>query len=146
MTKRLLPRRSLLGLRATVAFLALVACGCASVGPKTIPRDQFDYGGALGTSLREQLLMNIVGMRYVDAPVFVNVSSVINQYTLEGEVALGAGANTALTGQNTLTLGGGGRWSDRPTITYTPVAGQKFARSLMTPLPPESLFALIQAG
>lgn len=146
MTNRLLPRRSLRGLRPIVAFLALAACGCASVGPKTIPRDQFDYGGALGTSLREQLLMNIVGMRYLDAPVFINVSSVINQYTLEGEVALGAGANTGLGGQNTLSLGTAGRWSDRPTITYTPIAGQKFALSLLTPIPPESLFALVQAG
>jgi len=130
-----------------VAVLMLIlAASCASVGPKTIPRDQFDYGQAIANAWKEQLLLNVVGLRYVEAPVFVNVSSVINQYSLEGEVALGAGANTSISGDNTLTFGGAGRYADRPTITYTPIAGQEFARSLLTPIPPESLFALVQAG
>jgi hypothetical protein len=130
---------------AAVLMLVLTA-SCASVGPKTIPRDQFDYGQAIANAWKEQLLLNMVGLRYVEAPVFVNVSSVINQYSLEGEVALGAGANSSISGANTLTLGGAGRYADRPTITYTPIAGQQFARSLLTPIPPESLFALVQSG
>jgi hypothetical protein len=129
-----------------VGFLLVLALSCASIGPKTIPRDQFDYGMAVANSWKEQILFNVVGLRYLEAPVFVNVSSVINQYSLEGEVALGGGANTSLSGSNTLTLGGAARYADRPTITYTPLAGQKFALSLLTPIPPESLFALVQAG
>jgi hypothetical protein len=125
--------------------LSLLAAAC-SVGPKSIPRDQFDYGMAIAAAGREQILKNIVGLRYVEAPVFVDVASVINQYALEGEVAVGAGKNTSFTGDNTLTFGGASRWADRPTITYTPVAGKKFAASLLTPLPPESLFALVQGG
>ena len=97
-------------------------------------------------SQREQILSNIVGLRYVEAPLFVNVSSVINQYALEGEVAVGGGLNTSVLDGNTLTVGSAGRWSDRPTITYAPVSGRKFAASLLTPLPPESLFALVQSG
>jgi hypothetical protein len=129
-----------------VVLLGLLAVSCASIGPKTIPRDQFDYGKAIADSGREQILSNIVGLRYVEAPLFVNVSSVINQYALEGEVAVGGGVNTSVQDGNTLTLGGAGRWSDRPTITYAPVSGREFATSLLTPLPPESLFALVQAG
>lgn len=133
--------------RHFVLVLAAVSlCACASIGPKTISRDQFDYGTAIAGSAKEQLLFNIVGLRYADAPLFVNVSSVINQYSLEGQVNVGAGANTSLTGGNTASLGAASRWADRPTITYSPVSGQLFARSLLTPIPPESLFALIQAG
>ena len=129
-----------------VALVMVLMASCASVGPKTIPRDQFDYGQAIANAWKEQLLSNVVGLRYVEAPVFVNVSSVINQYSLEGEVALGAGVNTSITDGNTMTLGGAARYADRPTITYTPISGQKFARSLLTPIPPEALFALVQAG
>ena len=85
--------------RSLAAFaLLLLMASCSSMGPKTIPRDQFDYGNSIAGAAREQILANIVGLRYVEAPLFVNVSSVINQYGLEGEVALDAGANTSITG------------------------------------------------
>lgn len=133
--------------RSLAAFaLLLLMASCSSMGPKTIPRDQFDYGNSIAGAAREQILANIVGLRYVEAPLFVNVSSVINQYGLEGEVALDAGANTSITGTNTVGIGAASRWSDRPTITYSPISGQEFAVSLLTPLPPESLFALVQGG
>ena len=129
-----------------LSCVALAAASCRSVGPNTIPRDQYDYGAAIANAGKEQLLANIVGIRYLDYPGFMTVSSVINQYTLEGEVNIGGGLNTSLTGGDTFNLGGAGRWSDRPAITYTPVSGQKFARSLLTPLSAESLFALVQSG
>jgi len=132
--------------RVVLLLLALSIASCASIGPKTIPRDQFDYGAAIRNAGREQLLVNIVGLRYLDAPVFLSVSSVFNQYALEGEVALGAGVNNSFTGDNAVTLGGAARFSDRPTITYMPLAGREFAENLLTPIPPESLFALVQAG
>lgn len=130
----------------TVVLIVLLTVSCASIGPNTIPRDQFDYGKAIASSWKTQLLSNIVGLRYVEAPVFVNVSSVINQYSLEGEVALGVGSNSSLIGGDTMTIGGAGRYADRPTITYIPIAGQEFARSLLTAIPPEAIFALVQAG
>ena len=130
-------RRASIGLgRAVIALLLLGLASCASVGPRTIPRDQFDYGEAIANSWKEQLLTNMIRLRYVEAPVFVNVSSVINQYALEGEVALGAGASTSFTGENTATIGGAGRFSDKPTITYTPVEGREFSISLLTPITP----------
>jgi len=88
-----------------------------------------------------------VRLRYLEPPVFLEVASVINQYSLEGQVSLQGGINSGVgTGTDTLGLGGAGRWADRPTITYTPLSGRQFARNLMTPLPPEALFALVQAG
>jgi hypothetical protein len=129
------------------AGLALLVGGCASIGPETVPRDRFDYGAAIAGSAKEQLLYNIVGLRYLEAPTFVNVASVINQYSLEGEVALSGGLNTGLAGgADTLSVGGKGTWADRPTITYTPLTGEEFATNLLTPIPPESVFALVQAG
>src|SRR5262249_20186762 len=47
---------------------------------------------------------------------------------------------------NSLLLGGSGRYTDRPTITYAPLTGDKFVRGMMEPIPPQSIFSLIQSG
>jgi hypothetical protein len=126
--------------------LPLLLMSCTSYGPQTIERDRMDYGMSIRASIKEQLLTNIVGLRYMEAPVFVDVSSIINQYALSGQVDAGVGFNTSFADNNTGRIGAAGRWEDRPTITYTPISGKKFSESLLTPVPPEALFALVQSG
>jgi hypothetical protein len=136
-------------MRKSITILAVVTSlfwtGCAGIGPKTIPRDRFDYASAISDSWKNQLLLNMVKIRYADSPVFVDVASVISQYALEGEVQLGASfaSNPSSNSQN---VGATGKYTDRPTITYAPLIGKKFAESLMTPIPPPAIFFLIQAG
>lgn len=127
-------------------FVSLLTVSCTNIGPNSIDRDQMDYGTSIHESLKAQLLGNIVGLRYLEAPVFVDVSSVINQYSLSGSVDAGVGFNNSFTGSDTSRLGASGTWEDRPTVTYSPVSGKKFAESLLTPVPPEALFALVQSG
>jgi hypothetical protein len=123
-----------------------VMTSCAGIGPRTIERDRLDYGLSISASIQQQLLGNIVRLRYMEAPVFVDVSSVINQYALTGTIQAGVGLNTSFLGDDSVSLGAGGQWEDRPTITYTPISGRKFSESLLTPVKPEALFALVQSG
>jgi hypothetical protein len=125
-----------------VAVLLLVAA-CTSIGPGTVARDRFDYGTAISDSWKRQILLNIVKVRYVDPPIFVDVGQIVSGYTLE----YGASAGGTLTsGTDSVTLGGSAKYTDRPTITYVPLTGDKFQRALMAPLPPASVFSAIQAG
>jgi hypothetical protein len=132
--------------RVLLVLMTVAACGCASVGPGTVPQDQFNYNAAIARSSQQQLLVNLVRLRYNETPVFLKVSSVISQYSRVASATAGVGANTGLTGDNTASLGGGFLWSDRPTITYSPVSGQEFSRNLLTPLPPGSVFQMMQSG
>jgi hypothetical protein len=43
-------------------------------------------------------------------------------------------------------IGGTGRYADRPTITYSPLVGEKAARNLMTSIPVPAVLYLVQAG
>jgi hypothetical protein len=134
------------GLRAAVLLAAAVIGACTNIGPATIDRDHMDYGTSIQQSTKQQLLGNIVGLRYMEAPLFVDVSSVINQYALTGSVQAGLGFNNSLLGGDSGIVGADGKWEDRPTITYSPISGKKFAESLLTPIKPEALFALVQSG
>jgi hypothetical protein len=134
----------------TIHLLGLLSLflmvGCTAIGPATIARDRFEYSTAIAESWKEMMLLNIVKLRYGDTPVFLEVGSIVNQYTLERELEGTAALKSGdLVGEG-LELVGSGRYSDRPTITYSPIMGEKFSKSLLTPLPPHALFMLIQSG
>ncbi|MCF7958462.1 MAG: hypothetical protein K9M57_08450 [Phycisphaerae bacterium] len=123
----------------------LCLTGCAGMGPTSVTRDRFAYTDAISESWKRQMLLNMVKIRYGDAPVFLDVASVISQYSLETEVNGGVSWNAFLP-TDSEAIGVRGRFSDRPTITYQPIRGEKFIRSLMTPIPPTAVLSLIQAG
>jgi hypothetical protein len=138
--------------RLSFPLILLVAglSGCASIGPGTLARDRFDYITAISNSWKAQMLLNLVKLRYGDAPVFLDVASVINQYGIEG--SLGFSGSWAENAQAPwpytalYNLFGSARYAERPTITYSPLSGEKFARSLMTPIPPAAILNFLQAG
>lgn len=93
------------------------------------------------------MLVNMVKVRYGDAPVFLDVASVINQYSVETQVdARWTWVHPVVSIGDSQSTGGTAKYSDRPTITYTPLAGERFARSLMKPIPPPAVLSLIEAG
>ena len=132
-------------LHGLIVFGVLVLTGCAGIGPGTVARDRFDYVSAISESWKRQGLFNLVKMRYADAPVFMDVTSVINQYAIEGQINLSATWMGA-PGVDSQTVGGSGKYTDRPTITYSPVMGEKFTRSYMTPIPVSGVLFMIQSG
>lgn len=48
----------------TIIVAAISVTACYNIGPKTIPRDRFDYNEAISNSWKEQTLLNIVKLRY----------------------------------------------------------------------------------
>jgi hypothetical protein len=56
-------------------LLCLLVAGCASMGPQSVPRDRFDYVTSISESWKRQMLLNLLKVRYADAPVFLDVSS-----------------------------------------------------------------------
>jgi len=128
-------------------LLAALFAGCTHLGPKTIPVDRFDYSTAIADSWKQQTLLNIVKLRYMDLPVFLDVASIVSGYSMETSGNVGGQISSANAIQgNSLLLGAAGKFTDRPTITYLPMTGEKFLRGLITPIDPKNIFFLLQAG
>src|SRR5512137_3033631 len=131
---------------AAAGFCVLL-CACHSVGPGSVARDRFDYSGSISESWKRQTLLNIVKLRYLDPPIFVDVGQIVAGYSLETSGNLGGQLSSAGAIQgNSLAFGGAAKFTDRPTVTYTPLTGDKFVKALMTPLPPQSVFSTIESG
>jgi hypothetical protein len=133
----------------TLLFLlfGLTLSSCSSIGPSSVKHDRVDYNKALEDSWKEQVLLNILRLRYAGVPIFLEVSSIVSGYTVEGSVNLAGNVSSADAVQGDyLTLGAGGKFTDRPTITYAPLKGAKFTQSFMTPIPPKMLLFLLESG
>jgi hypothetical protein len=127
---------------ATILFT-----GCTHLGPKTVAVDRFDYSTAIADSWKQQTLLNIVKLRYMDLPVFVDVASIVAGYSLQ----TGVSVNGVLSSEGAIqgdygSLGGQAIYTDRPTITYVPLTGEKFLRGLITPIDPKHIFFMLQSG
>ncbi len=125
-------------------LMILVFTGCASMGPGSVARDRYDYNTSVAESWKRQILLNIVKMRYLEPVSFMDVGQIVAGYSLESGVSLGVvpNFNSSAFYNSSLT----GKYTDRPTITYIPLTGNAFIKSLMTPFPPENLMFAIQSG
>jgi len=132
-------------------LVALVGLAGCSIGPGAVTRDRFDYSAAVAESWKQQMLLNVVKLRYSDSPVFLEVGQIVSGYTVQSTFSATGNIftfanNPASSVTGGIGLGAQGQFTDRPTITYNPLMGERFARSLMTPIPPPALMNLIQAG
>ncbi|MCK5517303.1 MAG: hypothetical protein KAI39_10545 [Desulfobulbaceae bacterium] len=127
--------------------LLLLFSGCAAIGPPSVERDRFDYSSSIAESWKKMMLLNIIKLRYGDTPIFLEVSSIVNQYSMETELVASAELQSGgILGDGLVALGGKGKYADRPTITYNPLTGKKFSKSLLTPISPHALLSLVQSG
>jgi hypothetical protein len=56
-----------------IIVLLLGQTGCHHYGPRSIVADRISYNEAIASSWKEQTLLNIVKLRYMDTPFFVDV-------------------------------------------------------------------------
>ena len=138
--------------QALLLLTVLAMAGCSSIGPATVTRDRFDYTASVADSWKSQMLLNLVKIRYGDAPVFLDVGQIVAGYSLQRNVSASSVWNTffggppqyAVTGSVTANVGGS--FNDSPTITYSPLQGERFARQMMGPIPPVSVMNVVQAN
>ena len=120
--------------------------GCATgLGPKAIHSERPDYNQQIVRSGDEQMLLNLVRLRYNDTPLFLELGSVVTSYDY-GIAANASGQINTPGPSGQANLGTGVTYSEHPTITYSPLTGDQFAERMLSPIPLDSLMLFSQSG
>ena len=125
---------------------AVFLTGCSTFGPWALQQTRLQYNEVVKTTTEQQLLLNMVRLRYTDTPSSLAVSAIAAQFEIAKSFQLtpffvASGAEVAKSYSAVLPqLGIAG--ADRPTFSLTPLDDQEFTRKLFTTLPLDGLIYL----
>jgi hypothetical protein len=140
-------RRKARGHRRISRVIVLVAVwagasGC--LGPKAIRYTRIRYNEVVRDTNDQQLLMNIVRLRYADSPVFIDLPMITSQFEVSGRGNYLGGYGNQFPGRTSLGVGEM-TLRDTPTLSYHPREGREIAKALLTPISAD-LFSVVNAG
>jgi len=136
------PVRKLLA--ATFAA-ALLLSGCTYIGPSSVKATRIEYNTAIQQTNDQELLLNLVRLRYRDTLYFLNVERIAS--SLEITSTMAATAELPQGAANTFTFGEASySFMENPTVFYLPLEGEKFVRQMMTPFNLNLLVLLTTSG
>ena len=132
---------------AFVVVATVTVSGCASIAGGVLrdSREQFNETAQITNA--EQLLRNIVRLRYASSPYFLDISTVSTSATMAG--GLGLGGNTASPGAGlspNIVISPSLTYSQTPSFVFQPLTGEKLGRQLLRPVDMRTLALLLTAG
>ncbi len=133
------------GTTRTIIFAAVIVLlvGCVNLGPAAIRAGRTEYNIALGATRDEQLLLNIVRLRYRDPAFFLKTTALTTQFRFSPELEASA---SLVSGADLYTLRGSYLYEEKPTVSYVPLSGQEFVGQILTPVSFATIQLLSNAG
>ena len=133
---------------ATRALALTFLGGCTQLGPEAIGNGRSVYNQSIINSGDRQTLAMIARLRYCESVGMLAVSSV----TANIRVGVAVGAEFQAFGTDRSVLGNlvpfstSFAYEENPTITYTPIDGAEYVRELLSPIPIDLTFLLLDAS
>lgn len=119
---------------SVASFLTLLV-GCSTIGADRLRAGRSEYNTAIKDTDVNQLLLNIVRLRYSDKPYFLDIASVSATSEVGGTLGIKDDKSIAQISM-----------FERPNIVYVPVDGERFVQQLLEPLDLDTLRLLRGAG
>ena len=121
-----------------------ISIGCVHYGPVSLKSERSKYNLAIQKTNDEQLLLNLVRLKYRDTPFFMEVSNIASQFKLETEASITATLERYVS--DIFNLGMSGTYVEKPTISYSPIQGDEFVQDFLSMLPLETIALLFDSG
>lgn len=131
----------------TACVLLPMLCSCAVVGPASIANGRAAYTDVITRTNDQQLLNMVVRMRYAEPSSLVTVTGI----TAQSEMSIGAGGQVGVGSSNSyagnlVPFAVDGHYRETPTISYTPISGERYFKELLTPVELDLFVLLVQAA
>ena len=128
-------------------LFGIVAClmfsGCV-LGPKSLQHSRSNYNLAVQQTAREEMLLNLVRLKYHQSEEFIRIPSITGQFTYDAKLGSSGAWQEGAATKFGLSLGLGA--TSKPTIVYTPEQAQEFNRRLLSPIGLETIDLLTSKG
>jgi hypothetical protein len=119
------------------------AAGC-SVGPSVLATNRAGYNVAVQRSAGEELLLNMVRLKYREPMLFLQIGSITSHFNYSADAAV---TGTFPEGAaDTHGAGLGASVSEQPTLSYTPLEGKAFANRILTETDMGTFTLLVRGG
>lgn len=122
-------------------IMGLTGCG---VQTKIIQHRHWELNDTIRETHIEQVLLNIVRLRYDETPYFLQVSSISTSFSAQGGV--GVSGQIPERGPNVLGLSGSLSYAESPVVTWSLPDSRDYFGRLLAPMGADQLTALAQSG
>ena len=139
---KLLQFKYLAGLLLVIS--SSIFLGCTKYGPVFLQSERSQYNQAIQKTNDEQLLLNLVRLKYHDTPLFMEVHNIASQFTLQNDIGIStqlqAGAKGIFTPDASTFV------EESPTISYSPLHGENFVQGVLTAVSLKTIVLLFHSG
>lgn len=126
---------------SAISILGLSGC---SHHTKIIEHRHWELNESIRRTATEQLLLNIVRLRYDEPAYFLQVSSISSSFSSSG--SLGASAQIPESGLDVFGLSGSLSYTETPTVTWSLPDSSEYLGRLTAPMGADQLTVLVQSG
>ena len=132
-----------------MVLISLLLTGCQSIGPGLLKMDRYNYNLAVDYSSRQEMLLNIVRLRYNEGPMILKVGNISGSAKLDkGASLLGLqnfqGALSLF--KNQIQEAASINYSDNPIISYTPMDNKEYITHFLRALSLEDIKWLLESS
>lgn len=132
-----------------VIFVTILLTACGTFGSGYLPKNHQAFNNAAVRTMSEQMLLNLVRLRYDDAPYFLQLDNITSQLSRDVSTdlsydgtqgAAGIAASITRSFNPSLTI------SEAPTFSFTPLQGKNFTTRILKPFNIDDIYIYLESG
>ena len=129
------------GMAALLGVVLTAQCGC--LGPMGVRVTRSRYNEAIQTTNNEELLLNLVRLRYNESPGFLPITGLNAQFELSATAEFTGGKDR---GDPTRLGVGSLGFADRPTLSFAPQRPPELTKALLVHINLDTLYLFARQG